>query len=639
MHTESGENRVNSTGEKIRSAAPLVALSLLTLLFCISRYADYDLWWHLRLGETVFTTKALPWLDSFSYTAFGRHQFTGEWLADLLFFLTYDTAGFPGLNLLKAALLFITGFFLYKQMTADSAAGKSTATAAIITLLLVLFAVRFRLFVRPYLFSLPFMAVFLYLLDRWRSGLHDRRIYLLPLLMLFWANTSVGAVFGLFLLGVTTLLDLGQQRSWRLMPVLLLSIAASLANPETFHLYTLALNLTSDPYRALIGEYQPVTTDILFGSGLRYTLCFQILAVGGALYFLLMRGWKNLFQLIVFAFLLYESFRQIRLVELFSLVAAPCFALFLTRATTLLPEIPVRLQAFINPALAVVILALIPWAVFNSPVYAFGNGPKEGAFPEKALQFLDANKISGTMFNSYSFGGYVIWRSKERPVFIDGRYRRVYTPAEYGEYKGIIDSADSWGAAEKKYGYDYALLEYDLLSQRFPAHLRDNPAWALVYWDNHSLVYLKRTPARSELIKQFEYRVARPTFLDLSYLDQYVAAGKLAEALTALDREVALNPENQFVLLARVYLRYQLGRLYLPQIRADLEKTLSMKPDFAMKHSALAMILNGAGEKERARSEVEKALRLNPLDDGALALAKEMGIKVKIPKGAIPGHP
>lgn len=625
--------------KSLREAAPLLALSLLTLLFCMTRYADYDLWWHLRLGETIFTTKSLPWLDSFSYTAFGRHQFTGEWLADLLIFLTFDSAGFFGLNLLKALLLFITGFFLYKQMTADSASGKSTATAAVITLLLVLFAIRFRLFVRPYLFSLPFMAVFYYLLNRWRGGVNDRWIYLLPLLMLFWANMSVGAVFGLFLVGVATMLDISERRSWRLIPLLLLSTAASLANPETYHLHTLALDLTSDPYRALIGEYQPVTTDILFGSGLRYTLCFQILAVGGTLYFLLLRGWKNLFQLIIFAFLLYESFRQIRLVELFSLVAAPCFALFLTRTTALFPEIPIRLQAFAKPVLAVAMLALIPWTVFSSPVYAFGNGAKEGAFPEKALQFLDDHKISGKMFNSYGFGGYAIWRSKERPVFIDGRYRRVYTPAEYGEYKGIIDSADSWAAAEKKHGYDYALLEYDMLSQRFPAHLPNNPAWALVYWDNHALVYLKRTPPRRELIEQFEYKAARPTFLDLSYLDQYVAAGKLNETLTALDREVALNPDNQFVLLARIYLRYQLGKLYLPQIRADLEKVLPMKPDFAMKHSALAMILNGAGEKNRARIEVETALRLNPLDEAAIALAKEMGITVKIPKGAIPGHP
>jgi len=625
--------------KNIRSAVPIIALGLLTLLICMTRYADYDLWWHLRLGETIFTTKSIPWLDSFSYTVAGRHQFTGEWLADLIIFLTFNAAGFLGLNLLKAALLFIAAFFLYKQMKSDSADKKGAILAAVITLLLVLFAVRFRLFVRPYLFSLPFMAIFMYLINRWQNGIYDRLIYLLPLLMLFWANISVGAVFGLFLIGVATLLDIIERRSWRLVPVLLLSIAASLANPETYHLHALALNLTSDPYRALIGEYQPVTTDMLFGSGLRYTLCFQILALGGALYFLLFRGWKNLFHLIVFAFLLYESFRQIRLVELFSLIAAPCFALFLTRTAALLPDIPGRLKTFAYPALAVAILALIPWTVFNSAVYAFGNGVKEGAFPEKALQFLDEQKIAGKMFNSYGFGGYAIWRAKERPVFIDGRYRRVYTPAEYGEYKGIIDSADAWSAAEKKYGYDYALLEYDLMSRRFPSHLLNNPDWALVYWDNHSLVYLKRTAERKELIERFEYKTAKPTLLDLSYLDQYVSAGKLNETLTALDREVALNPDNQYVLLTRVYLRYQLGKLYLPQIQADLERVLPMKPDFAMKHSALAMILNATGDKERARTEAEKALKLNPLDEAAIALAKTMGIKVIIPKGAIPGHP
>jgi len=605
----------------------------------MTRYADYDLWWHLRLGETIFTTKSIPWLDSFSYTVAGRDQFTGEWLADLIIFLTFNAGSFLGLNLLKAALLFITGFFLYKQMKSDSADKKGAVLAAIITLLLVLFAVRFRLFVRPYLFSLPFMAIFMYLINRWKNGINDRLIYLLPLLMLFWANISVGAVFGLFLIGVATLLHIIERKSWRLLPVLLLSIAASLANPETYHLHTLALNLTSDPYRTLIGEYQPVTADMLFGSGLRYTLCFQILALGGIFFFLLFRGWKNLFHLIIFVFLLYESFRQIRLVELFSLIAAPCFAVFLTRTTALFPDIPSRLMTFTYPLLAVVILALIPWTVFNSPVYAFGNGAKEGAFPEKALQFLDDHKITGKMFNSYSFGGYAIWRAKERPVFIDGRYRRVYTPADYGEYKGIIETADAWKDAEKKYGYDYALLEYDMMSQRFPSHLHNNPDWVLVYWDNHSLLYLKRTPERKELIERFEYKSAKPTFLDLSYLDKYVKTGNLNDALTALDREVALNPDNQFVLLARVYLRYQLGKLYLPQIQADLERVLPMKPDFAMKHSALAMILNAAGEKDRAKDEAEKALRLNPLDEAAIALAKAMGLKVKIPKGAIPGHP
>ena len=555
----------------LRRAAPILALALLTLLVCMTKYADYDLWWHLKLGETIFSAKTMPWVDTFSYTVAGRHQFTGEWLADLVIFLTFNFGGFLGLNLLKASLLLIAGFFLYKLVMQSSSAAKGAFATAVVTLLLTLFAVRFRLFVRPYLFSLPFLSLFLYMVERWRSGLHDRLIYLLIPAMLLWANMSVGAVFGIFLIGVATLLDIIERKSLKLAPLLLLAIAASLANPETYRLYTLALDLTSDPYRTLIGEYQPITADMLFGSGLRYTLCFQVLALGGIIYLALYRGWKNLLQLILFSFLLYESFRQIRLVELFSIVAAPCFALFLTRTAPFLPEIPTRLRAFANPLLAVFTLALIPWTVFNSPVYTFGIGAKEGAFPEKALQFLDQQKISGKMFNSYGFGGYAIWRANNRPVFIDGRYRRVYTPDEYGEYKGIIDSADSWKKAEAEHGFDYALLEYDLMSGRFPSHLMSNPDWALVYWDNHSLLYLKRTPERKEVIDRYEYRIARPTFLELSYLDEFVKAGKLNETLAALDREVALNPDNQFVVLSRVYLRYQLGRLYLPQIRDELE--------------------------------------------------------------------
>jgi tetratricopeptide (TPR) repeat protein len=618
---------------------PLVALAVLTLLFCMTRYADYDLWWHLKLGETIVAKQSIPWQDAFSYTAAGRGQFTGEWLADALIFLTFKAGGFLGLNLLKAALLITALCFTWLQIRAEGDGTKRSFVAAVITLLLVLFALRFRLFVRPYLFSLPFLAGFLYLLSKWRAGSSGREIYALPLLMLFWANMSVGAVFGIFVIGLATLQDVTGSRSWRLLPVLLLSLLASLANPESWRLYTLAIDLTSDPYRALIGEYQPVTLDILFGSGLRYTLGFQILAVGGILYFILLRGWKNLFQLLLFAFLLYESCRQIRLVELFSLVAAPSFALLLSRLFALLPEKAGRFATAGNYAVALLILALIPSTVFNSSVYAFGVGPKEAAFPDGALNFLQEQKIAGRMFNSYGFGGYIIWRGEGRKVFIDGRYRRLYTPAEYGEYKGALESAEAWQAAEQKYGFDYALLEYDLLSQRFPVHLSANPQWALVYWDNHSLVYVKRTAERAALIAAREYKVARPTFLDLGYLDAYQEKGAVNEALAGLEREVALNPDNQFVLLARIFLRYQQGKLFLPQIRADLERLLPMKPDFAMKHSALAMVLAASGESERAKREVEKALKLDPFDQAALSQAKDLGITVKLPKGGIPGHP
>jgi len=614
------------------------SLAILVLLVCMTRYADYDLWWHLRLGESIVSGSGIPWQDTFSYTANGRQQFVGEWLADSLIYLTFTSFGFTGLNLLKAVLVGVALCFIYRHIRSVAGDDARSRLAAVATVLLVLFAIRFRLFVRPYLFSLSFLAVFLYLLERFRSGERGREIFILPLLMLFWANMSVGAVFGIFAVGLATALEIACNRSWRLLPVLLLSLLASLANPETYRLYTLAIDLTSDPYRTLIGEYQPMTIDILFGSGLRYTICFQIIAAGGAVYFLLLRGWRNPLQLILYLFLLFESFRQVRLIELFSIAAAPAFAMLLTRVTTLFPEKWERYEKPGNYAVTLFILALIPLTVINSPVYAFGAGPKEGAFPEGALRFLQEHDVSGRMFNSYGFGGYLAWRDRERKVFIDGRYRRVYTPAEYGEYKAAIETAEGWNAAQARHHFDYAVLEYDLMSQRFPAHLVANSDWALVYWDNYSLIYVKRSPERESLIKRFEYRIARPTFLDLGYLDAYKGE-KLNEALAGLEREVALNPDNQFVVLARVYLRYQLGKLYLAQIRADLERVLPIKPNFAMKHSALAMVLAAGGETGRAKREVEQALKLDPLDQAALSLAREMGMKVDIPKGRIPGHP
>ncbi len=615
------------------------ALSVLTVFVCMTKYADFDLWWHLKLGESIVTNWRFPSEDTFSYTALGRHQFTGEWLADTIIFLTFKAAGFWGLNILKALVLLLTFRFLYLQIKDDASCSRGNGTAAVITLLLVLFAIRFRLFVRPYLFSLPMLALYLYHIARWRKGTSEKIIYLLPVLMIFWVNMSVGAIFGIFVLGVAAFLELIERRSWGLFPVFLLTVLASLVNPESYGIYTLALDLTSDPYRALVGEYQPVTMDILFGSGMRYTLCFQIMTAGSILYFILFRGWKNVFHLIIFVFFLYEALRQVRLIEMFSLVAAPFVLIVLAGIFSRFPELPIRFRFLQMPLLSVVIMALIPWTVLNSRVYAFGVGPKETAFPEVAIRFLDEQGIRGRMFNSYGFGGYLIWRGSGRQVFIDGRYRRLYTPSEYGAYKGIMDSAKEWNAAEQKYGFDYAVLEYDLQSRRFPAHLQNNPDWALVYWDNHSLIYVKRTPARAALIATHEYRVAKPAFLDFSYLEQYKKQGKMYEALDQLNREVQLNPENQFVVLARAYLRYEMGAEYNTWSKNDLERIVSLKPDFAIKHSALATLLSAAGDNERARMELLLALKMDPFDAAALSQVKKFGIAITLPKKGIPGHP
>jgi Tfp pilus assembly protein PilF len=74
-------------------------------------------------------------------------------------------------------------------------------------------------------------------------------------------------------------------------------------------------------------------------------------------------------------------------------------------------------------------------------------------------------------------------------------------------------------------------------------------------------------------------------------------------------------------------------------IRAELERIIRIPPDYAMKHSALAIILSATGEPEKARQETLIALNIDPTDPAALSLAKKMGIDVKVSKSAISGHP
>jgi hypothetical protein len=256
-----------------------LSLVLLTVLICMQRYADYDLWWHLKLGEYFISQLQLPSTDSFSYVASGQQQFVGEWLADSIIYLIFISSGFLGLNLFKAAILLITFYLLYLRMKDVSNNERSNVVAIILTLLLVLFSSRFHLFARPYLFSLPMVAGFLYILgNKHRYDWH--RLLVLPMLMLVWINLSVGAIFGIFLVFMAMFSEIVQQRSIRLLPIFVLTALASLINPEGYRYFTYVLFWVTDSTQSLIGENQPISLELLFGGGFWYTIWFQILALG-----------------------------------------------------------------------------------------------------------------------------------------------------------------------------------------------------------------------------------------------------------------------------------------------------------------------------------------------------------------------
>jgi len=600
----------------------LICLALLIFSLQFTKYADYDLWWHLKLGEGIVQTGHIYDQDEFSYTFAGQHQTSSEWLSDLLLFLAFTTGGFLGISLLKAGIILLTLFFVFRTIMNHGSGDDQGFVAAVITLVVVLFSIRFRLFVRPYLFNYLFTAVFLYLLSVYEKKKEPKTLYLLPFVQLVWSNMYSAAIFGpmIFVFFVINkLIDKEQRKdALRYGSVLAAIIVATLISPETYHAYTILFRVASDPTLVNFGEFQPLSFKMIWGYGISYTFGYQILVAGSLVYFLFLKGWKNIFHVLLFVVFFAESVLHVRMIDVFSLVAAVFFSCALERLAT--RHITLKDPRITGTAI-VVLLALIPLSLVGSKTYALGLGVKDNTFPEQAIAFLEKEGIKGRMFNSYAMGGYLIWRAPDRKVFIDGRYSRPYTPEFYNAYRTIIDKADAWNEADKQWGFDYALLEYDFQSQRFPFHLNTNPMWALVYWDSTAAIYLKRTPQNLPTIGKHEYLTVKPTFNDFEMLRHEFTSQRPDYAFAErINRDIMLNPANQEPRLAKVFVLFSMGRGYYREALEELKYTIELKPDLAIEHSAASFLLYQLGAKDDAKKELHRALELDPNDPQALKL-------------------
>ncbi len=609
-----------------------ICLFSFVLLLPVAKTADFDIFFHLRLGELTFENRALPLHDTLSYTAAGQRLYIGDWMSNLILYLTYRWGGWWGLTALKTALFLLTMFFIWKSGNATNTVGGTAAHLLAFTIVLTALSMRFRLNLRPYYFSFLFLSVFLYTFmryqkDRWKG------IYLLPVFQALWANTHGGGIVGPALTGLFFLSEVVRNRGIdrRLGAALLLTALGAGLSPEGFGpygvLFSFIPGIGGKPESgfsiAQIDEWAPMTTGMLWGSGLRYTLAFQALVLGSLVSIIAkaLRRELTLFHAVLFIGSVLYPLRHIRMIDISSIALAP----FFYGGLLCLPG-AVKRPGALKAALAGVFIIAVGWfSIFKSPIYAFGVGPKERIFPTAAVRFLKEQNIQGKGFNTIPSGSYLLFADSGRKVFIDGR---LSYPGEFiTTYFHALKSPETFDALDKQYDFRYALAEYGSKpTWKFPFHLNENPAWALVQWDDAGALYLKRTPENSAVINKSEYLVLRPSFNRFGYLDGKLDLGLVL--LHAIDHDIALNPSNmgggpaalQEAYLAKAYAAYYLD-MKETAFNA-LNTALGMPPDTAFEHLALAQLLIEAGQKEKARKELRRTLRLEPFNAEAKALLK-----------------
>jgi hypothetical protein len=516
-----------------------VVLALAAALLVCSlagEVGDTDTWWHLKTGQYIVQHHKLPVPDPFAYTtsivkdtypgeATTRYfNLTHEWLAQVFFWGLYALGGFPAMVVVRAlwlaAFCGLAGVIVWQRTR-----GFYRAIGAALAVVLVVqnFAAD-----RPQYITYVFLGLAIVILES------RRRLWLLPPLLLIWANCHAGFFLGWVIMGaycgealIQRLRGKPPADEKQLWGFCLGAILISGLNPNVFHVLEVMSYYRQSTMQRNIWEWQYPKY---------WELAPFTLTLYGALLVLLL-NWRrsrpvDWLLLIAFGAAGLTAYRNIMLA---TFVGSFLIASYLPAS---------RAKATVRDWVAIGVLALastsagtgIPWfgiAALLGIVFLFWYGQwpvlaegglaaflaiattmmlshgaiqlraAEWKVPAKAADFLLQHHIRGHIFNMYPQGGYLLWRLwPEQQVFIDGR--ALSEELNQDSQRIIMNAAGTGGKSAdellNQYSVDVVIMDgFDPLSGMayyLPFALAD-PAqkeWKLVYQDIHDVIYMRHPP-------------------------------------------------------------------------------------------------------------------------------------------------
>ena len=492
-----------SIPQVVFSFAGMLGMGLIARVFLWLRSfnVDPDLWWHIKYGQGILATHHWPTTEQFSFTVPGQPWLAYEWLGDVLLAAVYQLGGLRGLGALLIILGSLFALALYYLTTIRCGNPKAgfLATAVLLNL-----ANWFTL--RPQMLGYLFLILTLIVLERFRQG-KQGVVWLLPLLMLVWVNTHGSWIIGLgticvYLASGSVNIHVGSLETQRsttmehrqLTMVFLLSSLAILITPYGTGLAKFPFKMSSSPINlANIQEWQPMVFT-LPGDKLFLGLLLGILLAQVA-----MRPKWILEELGLFLFATAMACMHARFLSLFVIFFAPLFVVILAR------WVPKYDRAKELYALnAAIITGIIGAMVWFSPSQGDYTRIVNKNFPVAAVQYLNTHSVPGPMYNSYEFGGYLLWaRGPEHKVFIDGR-GDVYEPAGIlPDQVSLLNLKPGSLSVLEKYGIQSCLLSP---GEALATVLTALPEWQRVYADGRTVLFVRR---QSDVPERLEGPIAQ----------------------------------------------------------------------------------------------------------------------------------
>lgn len=491
--------------------ASWIAITAFFALVALPRPAipliDGDVYWHIRAGETVLDTGAVPTVDTWSIVGEGMRWTSQDWLSNVLMALGWRLGDIgPTVLSFGWALLVVAGLALlwwaYGLRRPDAG-----WLGRIVWLAAGLIVAGPVLGVRVQVVDLTLAAAVIACLWAFEADRRLRWLLALPLITLAWANLHAGWPL-VFLLGgavvVGELTDRWLRRAdplplrdiGRLALALLACIPVIAVNPNGVELYLYPLRTSSiAAHRDFVSEWQPPDPGTFIG---QVFIVFTVLFVVPALVVGLRRlRAADVLTMIGLTVMIVLGARFLLVAPIIAATAGLALEPALAgsgigrRFGPLLARLgrPRRSAAYsvINGALlglAVIAGLLVTWMRVSPAAQA---DMIDDHMPVAAVDWIIANDPGDRPFNQYSWGGYLGLRVPDDPIYIDGR-SDIYGDTPIREYADAVTLRSDPAALLDSREIDYVLFPRD---QPLAEWLDDSDAWESVYEDELAGIWIR----------------------------------------------------------------------------------------------------------------------------------------------------
>jgi hypothetical protein len=475
---------------------------------------DCDTGWHIRTGEWILAHGAVPRHDPFSFSKPGEAWFAWEWLSDVLMAWLNSVDGLRAVLLASVALICATFTLLYLL-----ARRKSNVVVAIWVTMVAAAASSIHWLARPHLFTLLFLVVFYWGLERVREGRRTAAgipwFAIFPAITLLWTQLHGGFFVGILMIsayGGGEFLHFlfspdaeERKAAWKSARGYFLSAAAcaavSLVNPYTYHLHMHLAQYLQNPWNSQhINEFlspsfhQPRAV---------FFEAFLVLGAAAAWWSFTRRRFTEVIFIAVWA---HAGLLASRNIPLFVIVAAPVIAAAIQCALDHASEAKVAgwvgalalrfnrlvLQTQEKEAISrwhlvsaagFVLMAAMFFAPHPHEKFRAEFDPKR--YPEAALAAMRLESKT-RIFTHDEWGDYLIWSlyPKNR-VFVDGR-SDFYGNDFEDKYLDVLHVKYGWEKTLATFGVDTILMPLDA---PLTGALKESSRWRLVYDDGSALVF------------------------------------------------------------------------------------------------------------------------------------------------------